>query len=128
MNAWVWIERQAVLALHDVQLARYGGLDGVRDSNALDAALARPEQLDAYGEPPPDLAALAAAYGHGLARSHAFSDANKRTAWVVTRLFIARNGRQLAFDPLEAVEVMVQVAQDAMSQDQFADWLRQRLA
>ena len=128
MSSWRWVSHDVVLAMHDMQLARFGGLDGVRDANALQSALARPAQLDAYGDPPPDAALLAAAYAYGLARSHAFSDANKRTAWTVARLFLLDNGHALRFDQLEAVEVMVRVAQGSMSQDELADWLRARLA
>lgn len=127
MSTWRWVGERVVLAMHDAQLAQFGGLDGVRDLNALRSALARPEQLAVYGDPPPDAAALAAAYAYGLARSHAFSDANKRTAWAVARVFLLDNGHQLRFVMTDMVETMVQLAQDAMSQDQFADWLRQRL-
>lgn len=127
MRPWRWVDHAVVLAMHDMQLAQHGGLDGVRDGNALHAALARPAQLASYGEPPPDAADLAAAYAHGLARSHAFSDANKRTAWVTARLFLRDNGYVLRFDQAEAVEVMVAVAQGAMSQDELADWFRTRL-
>jgi death-on-curing protein len=53
----VWIEKPLALAMHDRQLAEHGGSAGVRDEQLLESALARPQQLHAYGEPPPDLAA-----------------------------------------------------------------------
>ncbi|HTN67760.1 MAG TPA: Fic family protein, partial [Burkholderiaceae bacterium] len=74
--------------MHESQLARHGGLDGLRDKNAVESALARPLQLELYGDPKPDAADLAAAYAFGVAHNHGFSDGNKRTAWVVARVFL----------------------------------------
>src|SRR3546814_10578915 len=78
----VWIKRPLVLLLHDRQIAEHGGSAGLRDAHLLDSALARPQQLYAYGDPIPDLAALAASLAFGIARNHAFVDGNKRTAFV----------------------------------------------
>lgn len=114
-------------AVHDMQLAQHGGLTGLRDQNAVRAALARPEQLAAYGEPPPDAAALAAAYAFGIARNHGFNDGNKRTAWVVARLFLADNGYTLRVNPAEAISIVEQVAAGAIAEAALADWFRQRL-
>ena len=77
-----WLEKALVLAIHDRQLAEHGGTGGVRDEGLLESALARPQQLHAYGDPAPDLADLAAALAYGLARNHPFLDGNKRTAAV----------------------------------------------
>ena len=75
---WRWVDRRALLLLHADSLAEHGGAAGLRDEGLLDSALARPLNLAAYGEP--DFAALAASYGVGLARNHAFVDGNKRAA------------------------------------------------
>src|SRR3546814_9695390 len=88
----VWIEKPLILLLHDRQIAEHGGLAGVRDENLLQSALARPQQLYAYGDPPPDLAALAASLAHGIARNHAFVDGNKRSAIVACETFVELNG------------------------------------
>ena len=87
---FIWIETSVVRAIHDAQLAEHGGLAGVRDEGLLESALARPQNLLAYGMP--DVADCAAAYGFGIARNHPFSDGNKRTAFVCTELFLALNG------------------------------------
>ena len=99
MTAWRWVGLAAVHAIHDRQLAEHGGLPGVRDLGAIESALARPQNLAAYGEP--DAADLAAAYAYGLARNHGFADGNKRTAWVAARVFLADNGYGLRFEPIE---------------------------
>ncbi|MEX3614760.1 MAG: type II toxin-antitoxin system death-on-curing family toxin [Burkholderia gladioli] len=125
MTAWRWIRADLVYAVHDRQLAEHGGLDGVRDIGAVESALARPQNLDVYGDA--DAAALAAAYAYGLARNHGFADGNKRTAWVVARLFLADNGYRLRFDSADAVRTMEGVAAGETDERQLAEWFRQRV-
>ena len=78
MTKWRWIDLDVVYAVHDRQLVEYGGLDGLRDRGAMESALARAQNIAAYGQP--DAADLAAAYAFGFERNHGFSDGNKRTA------------------------------------------------
>lgn len=124
MTVWRWVRPDVVYAVHEVQLARHGGLDGIRDKNAVESALA---QLVAYGKPEPDAADLAAAYAYGLARNHGFSDGNKRTAWVVARLFLADNGISLRCASVDAIRAMEAVAGGLLNEPQLGDWFRQRL-
>ena len=125
MSAWRWVREDVVYAIHDAQLAEHGGLPGVTDAMLLNAALDRPLNLAAYGEP--DAAALAACYAFGLARNHPFADGNKRTGWVVARLFLADNGYRMRFDPADAVRTMESVAAGALTESQLAEWFRERI-
>lgn len=122
MNAWVWIDRAVILAIHDMQLAEHGGISGLRDANLLESALVRPVNLAAYGEP--DAPALAAAYGYGISRNHAFIDGNKRTGFVAAELFLQLNGHLLAAPDADCVLTMLAVAAGDISEDEFAAWLR----
>ncbi|MBW8785056.1 MAG: type II toxin-antitoxin system death-on-curing family toxin [Novosphingobium sp.] len=122
----VWIEREVALAIHDRQLAEHGGATGVRNAGALESALARPRNRWSYGED--EFCALAAAYAFGLGRNHPFADGNKRTAWVLARLFMALNGLAIAFPVEDAVLTMLALAAGELSEDELADWLRQHLA
>src|SRR5688572_28734732 len=119
---WRWVEADVAFAIHDRQLAEHGGLDGVRDRGAVESALARPQNPAAYGAPD-----AAAAYAYGLARNHGFADGNKRTAWVVARLFLADNGHTPKFDPLDAIRTMEGVAAGAIDEAQLARWFRDRI-
>ena len=123
---WRWVGAELVYAIHDRQLAEHGGLDGIRDRGAIESALARPRNMVAYGAP--DAADLAAAYAFGLVRDHGFADGNKRTAWVVARLFLADNGHHLVFEKAPAVRMMEATAGARMSQAEAASWLRDRLS
>jgi death-on-curing protein len=125
VTAWRWVVAEVTYAIHDRQLAEHGGLDEVLDRGRIESALARPQNLARYGEL--DAAALAAAYAYGLLRNHGFADGNKRTAWVIARLFLADNGYLLRFDPAEAVGVVGAVAAGTLREDQLAEWFRPRI-
>lgn len=120
----VWIEKPFALAIHDRQLAEHGGRSGVRDESLLDSALARPQQLHAYGDPPPDLADLAASLAFGLARNHPFLDGNKRTAHVCYRVFLALNGATMTASDEDKYITMLALAEGSLSETNFAAWLR----
>ena len=122
-----WIERTLALALHERQLAEHGGGSGVRDEGLLESALARPPQLHAYGDPPPDLADLAASLAFGLARNHPFVDGNKRTAHVCYRVFLALNDAELVASDEEKYVQMLALAEGSLTATDFATWLRTRL-
>jgi death-on-curing protein len=95
----------------------------VRDAGLFESALARPENLAAYGSP--DVADLAAAYGYGIARNHPFIDGNKRTAFVAVELFLLCNGYDLVADDASCVLTMLAVAAGTLDEAAFADWIRQ---
>lgn len=124
MSAWVWVDRSVILAVHDEQLAEHGGAVGLRDEGLLDSALARPLHLDAYGQP--DVADLAAAYGVGLAKNHAFIDGNKRTAFVAMELFLVLNSHELLASDADCVLTMLAVAAGEIDEPACAAWIREK--
>jgi death on curing protein len=121
-NPW-WIEPRALLLLHSETLAEHGGLAGVRDHGLLESALARPIHLHTY-EPKSDLARLAAAYGFGLARNHPFNDGNKRAAFLAIGLFLEINGLEFTPDAVEAIAVILRLAEGRLSEMELAEWIR----
>ena len=123
---WRWVDPEVAAAVHDRQLAEHGGGLGVRDAGLLSSALARPENLAAYGAP--DAADLAAAYAFGIARNHPFVDGNKRTAWVVARLFLRLNDVSLTFDPADAITAVEGMAAGRLDEAGLADWFRARIS
>ncbi len=123
----IWISRALTLAIHERQLAEHGGIAGVRDEALLESALARPQQLFAYGQPPPDLADLAASLAYGLARNHPFLDGNKRTAHVCYRVFLRVNGADLRATDEDKYVSMLALAEGSLSEAEFAAWLRERV-
>lgn len=120
-----WLDLRTALAIHDRQIAEHGGGAGVRDQSLLESALARPVNKSNYGEKDP--AALAAAYAFGVARNHPFIDGNKRTAWVLARLFFVTNGYTLKFDQQAAIDTVIALAAGELSEEQLAEWFRAHL-
>lgn len=120
-----FIPVEVAFAVHERQLAEHGGLTGIKDSGLLESAMSRPLNKHAYGES--DLCALAASYGFGVARNHPFNDGNKRTAWVIARLFLRLNDVDIAFEKIEAIETVLALAAGELAEDALADWFRARI-
>ena len=122
---YAWLLARDALAIHEEQLAEHGGADGVRDTGLLESALARPQNLLAYGKP--DFADLAAAYAAGVARNHPFVDGNKRTAWMLAVVFLDLNGLDLDADIIDALQAMLALAEGRIDENAFAAWVRPQL-
>ncbi|MCW6512617.1 type II toxin-antitoxin system death-on-curing family toxin [Lichenifustis flavocetrariae] len=120
-----WIIKGDAIAIHDRQLAEHGGPPGLRDEGLLESALARPENLSAYGDP--DLADLAAAYAFGIARNHPFIDGNKRTSFGVCLVFLDLNGFDLPADDDANIATWLALAAGTVSEVELAAWLRARI-
>jgi death-on-curing protein len=123
----VWLLEETLTAIHHRQIAEHGGSEGLRDEGLLLSALARPQNLLAYGEPAPDLASLAAAYAYGIARNHPFVDGNKRTALVAARTFPILNGIDLQATQDDKVLTFLNLAEGVVSEEELADWIRKRI-
>lgn len=124
----VWIQKALVLAIHNRQLAEHGGTGGVRDEHLLESALARPQQLFAYGDPEPDLADLAASLAFGLVRNHPFVDGNRRTATVTCETFIELNDCALNASDAGIYPIVLGLAEGELPEQDFAAWLRQHVS
>jgi death on curing protein len=120
--SWQWISTELALAIHQRQLAEHGGLSGIRDKGLLDSALARPQNLHAYGEN--DIYVLAAAYAFGIARNHPFNDGNKRTAYVVSRLFLKLHDNDMPDTPENRVRLFEQLAAGDITEPELIAWLK----
>ena len=118
-----WIDKQALLLLHDESLSLFGGARGLRDEGLLDSALARPINKFLY-EDISDLADLAAAYGYGVAKNHAFVDGNKRAAFLSLGLFLAINGKHLRAKQVDAIHVILALAAGELSEKELASWIK----
>lgn len=124
-NEPVWLDSRIAFAVHDRQLAEHGGGGGLRDAGALESALARPVNRWNYGEN--ELVVLAAAYAFGIARNHPFVDGNKRTAWIMARLFLMANAVEIDFDKVDATNTVIALAAGELTEDELVDWFRQRV-
>jgi death-on-curing protein len=120
-----WLSVDAVLIMHDEQLAEHGGASGVRDAGLLESALARPRNAWSYGET--DLVVLGALYAVGIMRNHPFIDGNKRTGFVAAYAFLYVNGLEIVADEAEVVVQCLSLAAGEISEAEFAAWLRENV-
>lgn len=120
-----WLESRLILAAQARQIELFGGADGIRDVELVHSAIARPQQLFNYGDPPPDIYALAASYAFGLAKNHAFLDGNKRIAHVAYRTFLLKNDYTCNASLEDKYTKMIELASSKISEEDFAQWLRE---
>ncbi len=123
MKEPVWLTRDALLLLHGTSLARFGGAEGIRDEGLIDSALARPVNLYNYGLAN-DLADLAASYAFGLIKNHAFTDGNKRIAFLACGMFLEKNGTTLLAGSADAISAVMALADETIAEREFAAWIR----
>src|SRR4051794_38698822 len=116
---------EAVLAIHQRQMAEHGGEPGVRDLGLLESALSRARNIISYAEDP-DIASLAAAYAFGIAKNHPFLDGNKRTALVSMRTFLILNGSDIDASQQDKYQTTMALADGSLIENELADWIRAR--
>ena len=121
MNEPIWVPVKAVHIIHDRQIARHGGISGLRDGGLLQNAMNRPVNKWQYEDT--DIFECAAAYAFGIAKAHAFVDGNKRTAFVTSATFLRLNGWYFVTEPTEGVTFMEGLASNVVSEEEFKNWL-----
>lgn len=122
MNKFKWLSRETIEIMHQEQLLEHGGLPGLKDENALEAALARPLNKAAYGEE--DVFVLAAAYLYGLTRNHPFSDGNKRTGFLAAYAFLLINGYSFEAEQSVVIAFVLSVAAGEIDEEGVTRFFR----
>lgn len=116
-----WLTYEQVIAMHSIQLRRFGGASGLRDDDMLRSALERPVNKWQYQQA--GLAELAAAYAFGLAKNHAFIDGNKRIAFMSMMAFLRKNNVPFAPNPAHATTIIMALAAGEVSEDSLIRWI-----
>ncbi len=120
-----WLPKSAIIAIHGELLAEHGGLSGPVNEDSLSSTLARPQQLDNYGSPPPDTFQLAASYGFGFAKNHCFKDGNKRVSLVAIDVFLALNGYELNAEEANAAFTIESLVAGNISEENLSLWIKE---
>jgi len=115
-----------VVHIHASAIAHEGGMEGVRDHNLLDAAVAMPRQQFGGAYLHEDMAAMAAAYLFHIAQNHPFFDGNKRAAVMAAFVFLDNNGIELTTAPQDLESATRRVAAGKMAKDELIRWMRKQ--
>jgi death-on-curing protein len=113
-----------VLTIHQDQIARYGGSEGVRDWGLLQSAIAMPAAALGGQFLHGDLCEMAAAYLFHLVQNHPFIDGNKRVGAVAAYVFLALNDMRLTADSDAYAELVLAVARGEMAKSAVAEFFR----
>ena len=116
-----------VREIHAQAIARFGGLDGVREVALLESAVAAPQASFGGRSPYTDLAEVAAAYLFYLCRNHPFVDGNKRAALGACIVFLRLNGIEPQADGPAWEELTLAVASSALDRAETTARLRKLL-
>lgn len=115
-----------VLVLHERMVRKYGGSSGVRDFTMLESALGRPFATFGGRDLYADIFLKAGALIQSIVKNHPFVDGNKRTAWVSAVVLLKMKYWQVIAKEDEVVEFMVRVANENLSVDEIAGWLKEK--
>lgn len=116
------IDIEFVIAIHDEILSYEKGLKGNVNLATLEGCLARIEHQMTY-EPFDDIFLIGAFYAVAIAKAHAFSDGNKRTALVVMLTYLDMQGVEIKQNS-GLDDLMVEVASSQLNYQQLADILK----
>lgn len=121
------ITLQEVGNIHDSIIENFGGGKGIRDTGGLESAIHRPYQTFDGQELYPTPAAKAAAIFESVIINHPFVDGNKRTAYVLLRLTLRKNGVDISVRQNEAYDFVIQAAKGELSFDLIKNWIERHL-
>ncbi|MFQ5897399.1 MAG: type II toxin-antitoxin system death-on-curing family toxin [Candidatus Methylomirabilia bacterium] len=116
-----------VLELHRRVLERWGGASGLRDTGALESAIAQPRMSFGGEELYPDLPAKVAALCFFLIRNHPFVDGNKRVGHAAMEVFLVLNGYELDASTETQERLMLQLADGSVGRDAMVEWVRRHV-
>ena len=120
----IWTDVEQVIFLHSLIIRESGGMDGLRDRDGLEAAIAMPllsfDGQDLY----PDELSKIARLGYGRASNHAFIDGNKRIGALMTQMLLSLNGYSLHLKPDELADMFISLACGSCDYNDLLDWIK----
>ena len=123
----IWVSADDVVALHSKIIKKTGGIDGVRDSSGLEAAVAAPLQSFGGEDFYPTTIDKIARLSYGLAANHAFIDGNKRIGALMTQLLLQWNGYRLVLNRGELADMFIAIADGSAGEIELLDWINKRI-
>ena len=121
------IQYEDVLNIHEFLINKFGGSHGIREKILLESALARPfqtfDKVDLYKSHIEKAAALI----ESIVTNHPFIDGNKRTGYVLMRLYLMENNLDISADQNEKYEFVTSIASGSISYDLIVEWIQDHI-
>ncbi|WP_323758437.1 Fic family protein [Roseivirga sp.] len=117
------ISEREVLEIHSILIGRFGGSEGVRDQELLDSPLNRPYQTFDGQELYPSPVDKAAAIIESIVKNHPFVDGNKRTGYVLARLLLMNEQRDIHANQKDKYQFVISISTGELNLDQIKEWL-----
>ncbi|WKV14036.1 type II toxin-antitoxin system death-on-curing family toxin [Marivirga harenae] len=117
------ISEEEAAEIHDILIDKFGGSRGIRDKELLNSAVNRPYQTFDGKELYPTAIDKAAAILESIVKNHPFSDGNKRTGYVLSRLMIMNDKLDIYADQDEKYDLVISVSKGEKDFEQIKDWL-----
>jgi death-on-curing protein len=119
--------KQEVIKIHQILIKRYGGTQGIRDLTLLESAIERPYSGMENNEFYPSPEEKAAAIIESIVKNHPFHDGNKRTGYVLMRLTLMQNNKDLSATRDEKYRFVLGIASGHLEFDQILDWIKKKI-
>jgi death on curing protein len=117
------ISVKEVEEIHKIVIEMFGGSHGIRDYNVLDSAIARPFQTFDNKDLYPNPIHKAASLIESILINHPFIDGNKRTGYVIMRIFLIQNGFEISANQEEKYAFVMKIATGEIHFDEIVRWL-----
>lgn len=115
-----WTMSEVAQTIHDEQIREHGGYPGLKNKKLLESALFMPKNQLEYGSQKEiTIPILVAYYAIGIIKNRPFNDGNKRTALVVSELFLIKNGYSLDATDGQLVKLFYSLAGGLISESEF---------
>ncbi len=118
------ISVKQAMQIHSIAIKKFGGAEGVRDTGALDSALARPFQTFGGSDLYPTLFEKAAAIGESIIMNHPFVDGNKRTGYLLLEAILRNEGYKINSSDNDLYTFVINISTGALSFEGIVEWLK----
>lgn len=120
----VFLSLAEVVEIHNDQIQKYGGQDGIRDMNLLSSAVTMPYASFSGSFFHVNIFEMASAYAFHISQNHPFIDGNKRTALASALVFLELNGITIADPEGKLYDAMISLASGKITKSEFAHILK----
>ena len=118
------ISRSEAEQVHNILIRQFGGGKGIRDLGALESALSRPFQKFDNRDLYESIIDKAAALIESIITNRPFVDGNKRTGYVLMRLFLNKNGIDINAKQEEKYNFVIKIAAGKSNFNDIVHWLK----